>query len=228
MTSQIFHLPPTLPADLERLREQIERFQKGAISPIEFRSFRVPQGIYEQREEGTFMLRVRFPGGALLPHQMRALAHVSRKYGNGILHVTTRQDIQVHRVELDHLYPALMELYRAGLSTKGGGGNTVRNIVACYGSGVCPQEVFEVAPYAVALTEFMLSDPLSFQLPRKFKIAFSGCQEDCVGVRVNDLGFIAQKRGNELGFAVYVGGGMGAHSWKKMCPPPTFPSLRKR
>jgi sulfite reductase (ferredoxin) len=208
----VFNLPETLGEDLDRFKEQVERFKDGAISSAEFRAFRVPQGVYEQREEGAHMLRARLAAGGVLPHQMRALAAVSREYGNGVLHVTTRQDIQVHAVALDGLHPALMELYRAGLSTKGGGGNTVRNVTACYDAGVCAEEAFDVAPYAVALTEFLLPDPLSYQLPRKYKIAFSGCPRDCAGATVNDLGFIAKRRGEKLGFAVYVGGGMGAHS----------------
>jgi len=208
----IFNLPETLGDDLDRLKQKTEQFKSGSISAAEYRSFRVPQGVYEQREEGTFMLRVRLAAGAVLPHQMRTLAHVARTYGNGILHVTTRQDIQVHSVPLDGIHPALVELYKAGLSTKGGGGNTVRNLTACYDAGVCVRQAFDVTPYTVALTEFMLPDPLSYQLPRKYKIAFSGCPDDCAGATVNDLGFIAKRRGDELGFAVYVGGGMGAHS----------------
>jgi len=208
----IFKLPESQKEDLDRFKEQVGGFKSGAVSAAEFRSFRVPQGIYEQRREGAFMLRVRLPAGGLLPHQMRTLARVARSYGNGILHVTTRQDIQVHDVALDDVHPGLVELFAAGLSTKGGGGNTVRNITACYDAGVCVREAFDVSPYAVALTEFLLSDPLSCQLPRKYKIALSGCSEDCAGATVNDLGLVARRRGDELGFAVYVGGGLGARS----------------
>jgi sulfite reductase (ferredoxin) len=208
----IFNLPKNLDEDLSKFKEEIERFKNGSISGTEFRSFRVPQGVYEQRKEGTYMLRVRFPAGSVLPHQMRVLASVSKKYGDGVLHVTTRQDIQIHSVLLDGIYTALLELYDAGLSTKGGGGNTVRNIIACYNAGVCAKEVFDVTPFAVALTEFLLANPTSYQLPRKYKIAFSGCSKDCTGAVVNDLGFIAKKKGDELGFTVYVGGGMGTHS----------------
>ena len=208
----IFNLPPTTKEDLNRFKNETERFKNGSISPTEFRSFRVTNGIYEQRERGTYMLRVRFTAGVVLPDHMRALSSVSLKYGNSVLHVTTRQDIQVHSVELDNIYPALLELYDAGLSPKGGGGNTVRNIVSCYDAGVCEKEVFDVTPYAIALAEFLLADPLSFRLPRKFKIAFSGCSSDCAGSTINDVGFIAKKRGKEFGFTVYTGGGMGAHS----------------
>ncbi len=208
----IYRLPPDLQADLDRFREETERFKAGKISAEEYRAFRVPQGIYEQRLAGAFMLRLRLPAGAILPEQMKALSRVARKYGSGRLHLTTRQDIQVHDVPLDNIHRALVELYEAGLTTKGGGGNTVRNITACADSGVCPKESFDVSPYAVALTEFLLSDPISFQLPRKFKIAFSGCAEDCAGATVNDLGFIAKEGVDNPGFSVYAGGGMGSDS----------------
>ncbi len=208
----IYHLPGSLVEDLEKLRKMTEQFKAGAVSAAYFQAFRVPMGVYEQRESGTFMLRVRLPAGGILPHQMRGLAKVAKKHGNGILHVTTRQDIQVHRVPLDAIYPALAALHDVGLSTKGGGGNTVRNITACYDSGVCRMEVFDVSPYAVALTEFLLSDSLSYELPRKYKIAFSGCSKDCAGATANDLGFIAKRSGDVSGFTVYVGGGMGAYS----------------
>ncbi len=207
----IYELPATLQADLERLREETGRFAAGEISATEYRAFRVPQGIYEQRKDGTFMLRIRVPAGGVLPHQMRKLAEIAGKYGSGRLHVTTRQDIQVHDVPLDAIHPALVELYPSGLSSRGGGGNTVRNVTACADAGVCADELFDVAPYAVAMTEFMLSDPLSYQLPRKYKIAFSGCSADCIGATVNDVGFIAKQGPSGPGFAVYVGGGMGPH-----------------
>jgi sulfite reductase (ferredoxin) len=99
-----------------------------------------------------------------------------------------------------------------GLSTRGGGGNTVRNITACAACGVCPDELFDVAPYAVALSAFLLPDPLSYQLPRKYKIALSGCSQDCAGASVNDLGLIARQSHGGPGFAVYVAGGLGAES----------------
>ncbi|UCC31309.1 MAG: sulfurtransferase TusA family protein [Phycisphaerales bacterium] len=209
----IYRVPPILLADLEKLAEQTRRFKSGDISAVEYRSFRVPQGVYEQREAGTFMLRVRLPAGGILPHQMRTLAAVARKYGSGRVHVTTRQDVQIHDVLLEGIHPALVELHRgAGLSAKGGGGNTVRNITACPNAGVCEHEAFDVSPYVVALTEFMLADPASFRLPRKYKIAFSGCSADCVGATVNDLGFIAKHEADGPGFAVYAGGGMGPHA----------------
>ncbi len=208
----IYNLPETLPDDLEKLRTMVSLLNDGAISATQLQAFRVPLGVYEQREDGTFMLRVRFPAGGVYPGQMRKLAAVSREFGNGILHVTTRQDIQVHSVPLDSIHPALVELAEADLSTKGGGGNTVRNVTACYSAGVCADEAFDVTPYSVALTEFLLPDPLSYQLPRKYKLCFSGCSKDCAGATVNDVGFIAKEQDGKQGFSVHVAGGMGAKS----------------
>lgn len=205
-------LPSSLPDDLTAFQTAVAQFQQGAISATQFQVLRVPQGVYEQRESGTYMLRVRFPAGVALPHQLRKLADVAERYGNGILHVTTRQDVQVHRVPLEGIHPALVALAEAGLSTKGGGGNTVRNITGCPHAGVCVYEVFDVTPHVLAMTEFMLNDPKSFQLPRKYKIAFSGCGRDCCAATVNDLGLIATRCAGADGFAVYVGGGMGASS----------------
>lgn len=207
-----FQVPPRLDQDLEAFQGIAKQFQSGEVSETQFRAFRVPMGVYEQRESGSYMLRVRFPAGGVLPKQMRRLAEVAREFGDGILHVTTRQDIQVHRVPLKSLHPALVSLRQAGLATKGGGGNTVRNITACCDSGVCPDGVFDVAPHAVALTERLMADPLSFQLPRKYKIAFSACPRDCSAATVNDLGFVARRKDGVDGFSVYVGGGMGAKS----------------
>ena len=208
----LYHLPESIKDDLATFQSMVGQFKSGEITSLRFRAFRVPFGVYEQRELGTYMLRVRLPAGILQPQQMRAVARVSAAFGNGVLHLTTRQDIQVHGVHLESIHPALVSLYEAGLSTKGGGGNTVRNITACYDAGVCPHEAFDVTPYALALTEYLLPDPLSFQLPRKYKIAFSGCSKDCPAAMVNDLGLIAKRRGDQNGFRVYVGGGMGSHS----------------
>jgi sulfite reductase (ferredoxin) len=201
-----------LPVELDALEKSIERFMAGAVSEAEFRVIRVPQGIYEQRESGTYMLRVRNTAGGVLAAQLRRLGEVAAKWGNGLLHVTTRQEFQVHRVPLDSIMPALRSLAVAGLSSRGGGGNTVRNITACCDSGVCPSELFDVAPYAIATTERLLADPLSLQLPRKYKIAFAACERDCSGATVHDAGFIARRRNSVDGFAVYVGGGMGGKS----------------
>jgi len=207
-----FRAPADQQTELDEFQKTLEQFKSGTISEAQFRAIRVPMGIYEQRESGAHMLRVRFPAGGVLPDHLRRLGEVASTFGNGVLHVTTRQEFQVHRVPLDSILPALHSLAAAGLSTKGGGGNTVRNVTACFDSGVCPHEVFDVAPYAVAITERFMTDPLSFRLPRKYKIAFAACGRDCSGATVNDVGFIARRQNGADGFAVYVAGGMGGKS----------------
>lgn len=198
--------------DIEALAGAMSGFEGGTVSAAELRSIRVPLGIYEQRESGMYMLRVRRPAGGVGVEQLRRMADVAKAYGNGILHITTRQEFQVHGVPLKSVLPALRSLAEGGLSTKGGGGNTVRNITACLDASVCSREIFDVAPHARVLTQYLLGDPLSFELPRKYKIAFSGCERDCAGATVNDVGFVARKRDGADGFAVYVGGGMGGKS----------------
>ena len=207
-----FRVSDRIQAELDEFQNVVERFKSGAINEGQFRIIRVPAGVYEQRENGTYMLRVRFPAGGVTPSHLRRLGDVSAKFGNGVLHLTTRQEFQIHRVPLDSIIPALRSLAEAGLSTKGGGGNTVRNITACVDSGVCRDEVFDVTPFAIATTERLLADPVSLQLPRKYKIAFAACDQDCAGATVHDLGFIARRQNGVEGFAVYVAGGMGGKS----------------
>jgi len=207
-----FRVSERLQSELDEFQNVVAQFKSGAINEGQFRIVRVPAGVYEQRENGTYMLRVRFPAGGATPSHLLRLGEVSAKFGNGVLHVTTRQEFQVHRVPLDSIIPALRSLAEVGLSAKGGGGNTVRNITACVNSGVCRDESFDVTPYAVAVTKRMLADPLSLQLPRKYKIAFAACERDCSGATIHDVGFIGRKQNGVEGFAVYVAGGMGGKS----------------
>ena len=214
MSSQIkpiLCIPETVREDTLDYRSQVEKFHKDDISPISFRAYRVPMGVYEQRTTGKFMIRVRIGAGLVLPSQMQRLAELSKKYGSGVLHVTTRQDIQIHAVNIEDTPDVLEGLLDAGLSSRGGGGNTVRNITACPEAGVCPSEVFDVAPYAVATAEYLLQDRSSFNLPRKYKIVFSGCSQDCAYASVADLGFFAHIKEGGKGFAVYAAGGLGSN-----------------
>ncbi len=203
-------LPPDTDRDIAEHGRDVERFLKGDLAPAFFKAKRVPRGIYEQRREGAYMVRVRIAGGALAPSQARCLAAVSRELGSGRLHVTTRQDIQIHDVGIADTPEALSRLREADLSPRGGGGNTVRNVAACPFAGICPAERFDVTPWAHAVTSFLLRLPGSFHLPRKYKISFSGCDADCALTGVQDLGFVAAVRDGVAGFAVYAGGGMGS------------------
>ena len=203
------HVPESVRRDTLAFRSRVEAFLRGETSPVAFRAYRVPMGIYEQRTSGRYMVRVRIAAGFAPAEHFRAVAGLSRRYGDGVLHVTTRQDIQIHDVAIEDTPAVLEGLLEAGLSSRGGGGNTVRNISATP-SGQCPGELFDTTPYAVALAEYLLQHGNSFNLPRKFKIAFSGCDDDCGQASIADLGFFARIRDGRRGFSVFAGGGMGA------------------
>ena len=192
-------------------RGQVEKFLQGETSPVAFRAYRVPMGIYEQRTAGKHMVRIRIGAGLVLPYQLEQIAELSKTYGNGILHITTRQDIQIHEVNIEDTPDVLEGLLEVGLSPRGGGGNTVRNVTACPQAGVCPKEEFDVAGYAIATAEYLLQDRSSFNLPRKYKIVFSGCSKDCAYACVADLGFFAHLKNGVKGFSVYAAGGQGSN-----------------
>jgi sulfite reductase (ferredoxin) len=204
--------PSALPADLCRDIDAFERdvaaFTSGALSPADFKPKHVPWGIYEQRRDGAFMVRTRIPGGRLPVSQAKAIAHLGRDHG-GVLHLTTRENLQFHDVAIAQIPNLMRALQSDGVACKFGGGNTPRNIVACPYAGVCPHEVFDVSPFVHAVTEHLLKLPASPLLPRKFKAAFSGCPADCALAMVTDIGFIAKARDGKAGFSVYGGGGMG-------------------
>ena len=207
----ILHIPQNVKEDTHGYRSQVKKFLDGQTSPVAFRAYRVPMGIYEQRAAGKFMVRIRIGAGLVLPHQLERIAQLSKTYGNGIVHVTTRQDIQIHEVDIEDTPDVLEGLLEAGLSSRGGGGNTVRNITACPEAGVCPEEEFDVAPYAIAAAEYLLQDRSSFNLPRKYKIVFSGCSKDCAFASIADLGFFAHMKNEAKGFSVYAAGGLGSN-----------------
>jgi sulfite reductase (ferredoxin) len=211
-TPELHTLPESLSEDIESIRQAAAQFAAGKITEAELKALCGPMAVCQERAGETYMLRPRLVAGVILPDQMRALAEVSARYGDGVLHFTTRQNVQVHGVPLADVAEALVALQAAGLATKGTGGNAVRNVATCPDTGVCPREAFEVAPHAIALTEFLLPDPVSFRLPRKYKIAVSGCDCDCAGASVSDLGLIATIRDGARGFTVYAAGGLGARS----------------
>jgi len=212
--NSFYRLPKNISEDISEFESEFKKFIAGEVDPVQFKASRVTRGIYEQRIAGKFMARIRLPGGGVTSVQLKKIAELGKKFGSGELHITDRQDIQIHSIDLENIPMVMRELVSVGLSPKGGGGNTVRNIMACWGSGVCKNEAFDVAPFAVGLTEYMIEEPGSFRLPRKYKIAFSGCKKDCALATINDIGFIAKtktQKGQEIkGFSVYVAGGMGS------------------
>ena len=205
----ILRIPESIKQDTVNYRGRVENFMQNKTSKAAFRAYRVPMGIYEQRTSGKYMVRIRIPSGMVLPYQLERVAELSKTFSSGLVHVTTRQDLQIHRLNIEDTPDVLEALLKVGLSSRGGGGNTVRNVTACARSGVCPEEVFDVSGYAVAVSEYLLLNQSSFNLPRKFKIDFSGCSEDCAFASVADLGFFAHRANGKEGFAVYAGGGLG-------------------
>jgi sulfite reductase beta subunit-like hemoprotein len=199
-------------ADIDEFVEMLGRFERGEIGPDAWRVFRLVRGTYGQRQSGDAqMLRVKIPQGVLTPPQLDALADVAERYSRGFGHITTRQNIQFHFVGLHDVEAAMRHLAAAGLTTREACGNSVRNITACAYAGVASDEAFDVTPYAEAMTRYLLRHPLSSTLPRKFKIAFEGCETDHVGLGINDIGWRAclqNARGRVVrGFKVTAGGG---------------------
>jgi sulfite reductase (ferredoxin) len=206
---KFYEIPASFTDEIDSFALAIEAFAKGRLHPTKFRAIRVPFGVYEQRTKGTFMLRIRMTAGGVTPAQFIKVAELARKFGKPAVHVTTRQVLQLHDIRLADVPEIVRELYGVGLSCRGGGGNTVRNIMASFDSGINPEESFDVTPHAVALSSRMIGEDDSWNFPRKFKISFSSTERDNALAAFNDLGFIATHRDGVRGFTVFVAGGMG-------------------
>jgi sulfite reductase beta subunit-like hemoprotein len=196
-------------ADIDEFVTTLEQYERGELTPDQWRAFRLVRGTYGQRQAADAqMLRVKIPQGVLTSDQLNALADVGERYSRGFGHITTRQNVQFHFVKLHDVEPAMRHLADAGMTTREACGSSVRNITACPYAGVAADERFDVTPYAEALTRYLLRHPLSSTLPRKFKIAFEGCSTDHVVTAVNDLGFRAVLGPDGgRGFRVTAGGG---------------------
>ncbi|MDR1191310.1 MAG: sulfurtransferase TusA family protein [Verrucomicrobiales bacterium] len=205
-------IPPAVERDFAAFKQHYQDYKDKKLDDLAFKTIRVPFGIYEQREAGTFMVRVKLAGGVITPEQLGTLAALSLQYANGRLHVTTRGGAQLHYVKFDDFLAVIGALHAAGVSPRGGGGNTVRNITADPYAGVADDEAFDVTPHTLALTTRMLAQKDSYALPRKFKISFSGSPADRGGATFIDAGFIARVRDGQRGFTVYIAGGQGAKS----------------
>jgi sulfite reductase (ferredoxin) len=205
-----YQLPETLADDIIRFAALADDYRRKQIAAVQFKAFRVPMGIYEQRQDEVYMSRVRTTGGVITPEQFSELIKIARKHNSSLLHITTRQEIQIQNLSLDRIEPVMRDLQKIGLSTKGGGGNTVRNILVSEDSGISADEQFDTTPYAMALTTKLIAEPDSYLLPRKMKIAFSSDDKQIGYAAVNDVGFVAKIKDGEKGFQVYVGGGGGA------------------
>jgi sulfite reductase (NADPH) hemoprotein beta-component len=195
--------------DVDRFVARLEAYERGEITPDDWRSFRLLNGVYGQRQDDVFMIRAKLPGGFVTPAQLDALADVAERFGGGKGHVTTRQNVQYHFVAQADLETALRRLADSGITTREACGHSVRNWTCCPFAGVAADEPFDPSPYVEALARHLLRGPLSSSLPRKFKPSVGGCcGTDCSQAFINDLGFLARRRGDELGFKVVAGGGL--------------------
>ncbi|WP_298317771.1 HEPN domain-containing protein [uncultured Aquimarina sp.] len=201
---------PVVEKDIIELANKIEQFHKGTIDEEKFRSLRLARGVYGQRQEGVQMIRIKLPYGKVLSNQLRRICDVSDEYSRGRLHITTRQDIQIHYVDLNRTPELWAELERDDVTLREACGNTVRNVTASETAGIDPKEPFDVSPYADALFRFFLRNPICQEMGRKFKVSFSGTEEDTGLSYMHDLGFIAKIEDGVRGFKVMLAGGLGS------------------
>src|SRR5271155_1662300 len=199
----------TVRADIELFRSQASSFLSGDLTDDQLRPHRLRRGIYSQRQAGVQMIRTKVPGGLLTAGQMRQLAGIADDFAGGKGHLTTRQNMQYHFVPLAQVPDVLHRLADVRLTTREACYNTVRNITACPLAGVHPEEPFDVRPYARRLAFAFLHKELTDNLPRKFKVAFAGCPEDCIASAINDVGLRAVIRDGVRGFSMTVAGGLG-------------------
>ena len=237
-------MDPVMGQEIDVFETQIELRRQGKMEEKLFAETRLRRGVYGQRYDNgqrydgvrtqeleypsadltkgpetvwdaPGMQRIKIPFGGLTPDQMDVLADLSEEYSDGILHVTTRQDFQLHFIHIEDTPLLMRRLAATGITTREACGNSVRNVTACPLAGVCRDEMFDVTPYAKSCARFLLGHPDAQDFGRKFKVAFSGCKEHACGlVTMHDMGGIAVKRmedGKERrGFELYVGGGLGA------------------
>ena len=205
-----YKLPSTLTQDIAKFGNLATGYRNNTVSTTEFKAFRVPMGVYEQRKNEVYMARVRATGGFITPKQLLSVIDIAQRNGSDLLHITTRAEVQILNLDLANVERVLKELQSVGLATKGGGGNTVRNILVSEFSGISPDEVFDTTPYAMALTDAVVPEADSYLMPRKMKIAFSSDENFIDYAGVNDVGLVAQIKNGKRGFKVYIGGGAGS------------------
>jgi sulfite reductase (ferredoxin) len=202
---------PIVEQDIIDLERKIRAFREGKIHDEKFRSLRLARGVYGQRQPGVQMVRIKLPFGKVTFKQLLKIADISDEYGSGNLHLTTRQDIQIHYVSLDRTPQLWAELERDDITLREACGNTVRNVTSSPTSGIDPKEPFDVSPYADAMFRYFLRNPICQEMGRKFKISFSANDDDTAFSYIHDLGFIPKINENgERGFKVMLGGGLGA------------------
>jgi sulfite reductase (ferredoxin) len=201
---------PVVEKDIIELADKIAAFNNLQIDEEKFRSLRLARGVYGQRQAGVQMIRIKLPYGKVMSNQLRRIAEVSDEYSRGRLHITTRQDIQIHYVDLQRTPELWAELERDDVTLREACGNVVRNVTASETAGIDINEPFDVSPYADALFKFFLRNPICQEMGRKFKVSFSATDEDTGLSYLHDLGYIAKIQNGVSGFKVMVAGGLGS------------------
>jgi sulfite reductase (ferredoxin) len=202
---------PIVEQDIIDLERKIRAFREGKIHDEKFRSLRLARGVYGQRQPGVQMVRIKLPFGKVTFKQLLKIADISDEYASSNLHLTTRQDIQIHYVSLDRTPQLWAELEQDDITLREACGNTVRNVTSSPTSGIDPLEPFDVSPYAQATFEYFLRNPICQEMGRKFKISFSSSEADTAFAYIHDVGLIPKvNEAGERGFKVLLGGGLGA------------------
>ena len=201
----------------EKFAEMVKLFRQGKINRDDFRRFRLQHGAYGSRMTDDYsMIRIKIPAGEVYPEQIEKIAELSESFSIGNAHVSTRQNFQLHWVALEDVSEVMRGLTEVGLTSREACGNTVRNVMCSPIAGVCPDEIFDPTPYAMAATRFLLRNPMNQSLPRKFKINFTCCEKHGMA-RIADIGLIPHKvevnGKSQNGFKIFLGGGLGAQSF---------------
>ncbi len=196
--------------EIDHYEAALASFLSQELDAERFTGMRLQLGVYGQRQDGVNMVRIKLPGGRLDPVRLSAIADVAETYApKQTVHITTRQDLQLHHVPLEKTAQVLRHLSSAGVTTREACGNTIRNITTCPLAGVCPRERVDVTRHLDGTVAHFLRNPLNQQMPRKFKISFSGCESDCAQGLIQDLAFIATRHNDKTGFKVLAAGGLG-------------------
>jgi sulfite reductase (ferredoxin) len=205
---------PVVEQEIIELERKIRAFQEGKLPEEKFRSLRLARGVYGQRQPGVQMVRIKLPFGKVTFRQLLKIADISDEYASSNLHLTTRQDIQIHYVSLDKTPELWSKLAEDDITLREACGNTVRNVTASAAAGIDPEEPFDVSPYAQATFAYFLRNPICAEMGRKFKMSFSSSERDTAFSYIHDFGFIPKikwENGEEVrGFKVMMGGGLGA------------------
>jgi sulfite reductase (ferredoxin) len=199
--------------DIIELGQKILAFKEGSLHEDKFKALRLARGVYGQRQQGVQMIRIKLPFGKVTSQQLRRICDVSEEYSTGRLHITTRQDIQIHHVSLDRTPQLWADLEKDDVTLREACGNTVRNVTASPLAGIDSEELFDVTPYADLVFRYFLRKPFGQELGRKIKIAFSSNEKDDSYSFIHDFGFIPKIVDDQKGFKVLVGGGLGAQPY---------------